>query len=1255
MADEKIVTTSFVFSDEDSNTMTYGPVEISEQITLGNRDIQTAINEWCEENTYEKGTVLFFDDVTKNDRRGAYYRYNGESWHEVLLGNHVHENYNVLNEFTDTVSASKDIERKTNMIVSVTPDGHFELNEVPANLGLPGLPDSVIGKIERYNYLKSIEVEDSSYHHLDAAISDLSNNYDYLNNVNVALGSCQELYDALNGDRKRVYYVNKELVVDDVSNHGSEDIYFTVQEKKISTDTQDNANFQLINNAIYIETEDAFNLSKDILFINKKTANSLNYTLLTYGVDFTFTVNNKSLTIIFGNGKVTKDDIVAVIIGKYANAKYTEIYELLNVGIFNARTIQDSIISGYIESKLSEKIEVPHLYLSIDNEGNTYWDNTLLPSQTFYKKTLHLYKNANGSNLIRNLKEKKFKVTNSETNSIESPTLKYITFTNVNFNYDLTTEGKQDFPLLMINDAIAFDVKYAVNGSSLDFYFKDNDQLYKYGLLGDKDEETGNYTEAETVDVYITLLVVRNSANNSIADEIARNYVSKKDAVSILSNGTIDLSDYATKSDLLKVSKVGHTHSEYSRVGHNHDSRYAMYKHTHPEISAVMAEIINSEASENRVYDLIHTHSVRVTVTSEHWGDVATNDGNISGGASQFGKELQLIPGDTEETTFDFVLTVDSDKEITSLKEIYEYTTGQKEHSENNTINCIGDGVLLVPAGTVNIDLTTGHEQFPSEIRGFYITKDGEDNYTLILETREDKVKRFISLTDFAYTLSYDGGTKVNHEIRYKLSFDDVVTDLHGNEGPKKVAESQIENWIKEIFENNNESLLAVLRELNITVNEEGKFIINDVDLILSNEIIETINEKIREINAFNTKVNYEELVTSKTVTDENGVETEVPVHPTVFDALKYMSIFFLEDTVTDNQVLLEDDIEVSLDNGPIGGIRESKTYKKGTKLQTILRDILNPYVDKDSVINNLLPVKEYTTINWFIREVLDEEAGTYVYNPISQDRIFDKEGRYDLFFEVVPMNKDNRACESATREWDSQTESTKTVIQKPQLEIGLKTDITVSGTESVSVDGHTYYKYKTNYSFIDQNQESPAISVFWDRKVQYKDNYGIESFTLPDVGEYGQTIFEIPVFFKYDYFDFYTLDYIYNELLSDNNKVSGETGETVYSLDGVKDELSPYFARREDGEYNEVELIGLNNDCLFIFVENSEKFSNAKLFITNLYSNRIVAADDFASDNIRFKLGNVYYNGYHIDCFSDDEGAKEVFAHRIKLIGGER
>lgn len=80
----------------------------------------------------------------------------------------------------------------------------------------------------------------------------------------------------------------------------------------------------------------------------------------------------------------------------------------------------------------------------------------------------------------------------------------------------------------------------------------------------------------------VSVLIIRNGAA-AVLDELADEYITKADAINLLSGGSVNLRKYATKTDLQSRAMRDHTHSQFARIDHNHDYRYANVNHTHSE------------------------------------------------------------------------------------------------------------------------------------------------------------------------------------------------------------------------------------------------------------------------------------------------------------------------------------------------------------------------------------------------------------------------------------------------------------------------------------------------------------------------------------------------------------------------------------------------------------------------------------------------------------------------------------------------
>ena len=190
-----------------------------------------------------------------------------------------------------------------------------------------------------------------------------------------------------------------------------------------------------------------------------------------------------------------------------------------------------------------EDVKGKPLYLSADKEGNFEWTNSFVPAQTF--KILKL--TVDQTNLVNN---KQLHISQDELDK-----------NNVYFNPDLNDE------------ILLFDSGSLVNITSQ----KDDTGL----TLNIQDNDTNLFEEGET----LTLLVIRNGIAG-LLDSIKEQYITKAEAIELLSNGTLNLNSYITKDDLKKyAAQINHTHSQYLRKNDYDifDYRYADYQHTHSE------------------------------------------------------------------------------------------------------------------------------------------------------------------------------------------------------------------------------------------------------------------------------------------------------------------------------------------------------------------------------------------------------------------------------------------------------------------------------------------------------------------------------------------------------------------------------------------------------------------------------------------------------------------------------------------------
>jgi len=231
-----------------------------------------------------------------------------------------------------------------------------------------------------------------------------------------------------------------------------------------------------------------------------------------------------------------------------SNITETEFYAALGTA-FTIEDIKTMIYSLYMENKLYNNPTIPHIYLTTDDAGNIVWDNKFIAANTF-KYISKVYKYSDMTTIMHQFSE--------TTASIPS-----IKVTIPEINYDSAS-----MPMVMFNNSFIYNINYMVDNGNFVCYIPSGDESYYY----DPDELT--FT--------LTVLIISNGAT-SVANSLAENYISKDDAIQILSRGSINLDKYATKTNLDKKANKYHTHSQYAEIYHNHDARYADYHHTHTE------------------------------------------------------------------------------------------------------------------------------------------------------------------------------------------------------------------------------------------------------------------------------------------------------------------------------------------------------------------------------------------------------------------------------------------------------------------------------------------------------------------------------------------------------------------------------------------------------------------------------------------------------------------------------------------------
>jgi len=183
----------------------------------------------------------------------------------------------------------------------------------------------------------------------------------------------------------------------------------------------------------------------------------------------------------------------------------------------------------------------------------------------------------------------------------------------------------------------------------------------------------------------ITLIVLRNGAS-SVLDEIAADYLTKEEAVAILSGGTINLDRYITKQDMRDKANRYHTHSHFAKREHDHDYRYAYVNHTHSQYItragaikiiqdtlSVNPDIIDQLESISTLLEGI-TQANQLYIYNETWipldvtSSLSAPLGAVEGDIWKNGNEFSIYSSGTWE-----LITVSLDKPLNPTNGDYYY------------------------------------------------------------------------------------------------------------------------------------------------------------------------------------------------------------------------------------------------------------------------------------------------------------------------------------------------------------------------------------------------------------------------------------------------------------------------------------------------------------------------------------------------------------------------------------------------------
>lgn len=252
---------------------------------------------------------------------------------------------------------------------------------------------------------------------------------------------------------------------------------------------------------------------------------------------------------------------------------------------------------------LNELPDVPadargkNVYLSADKDGKFQWTNSFVPAQTFKYVKINLSNPAETMNFTGHSSGSKTLTLSKE----------FLDSNDIVYNADLNDE------------ILIFDSGDLITDFNIE-YLEGN---LKFTLTSDKD--TDKFECGET----IAILFIRNGIAGLI-DTIENQYITKAEAASLMSNGTINLNSYITRDELKKYAAgINHAHKDYLRRDDYDafDFRYADYHHTHSDYitKADVLAILTDACSEDGELDIDKTVQEMVTSLETYVQNVISN------------------------------------------------------------------------------------------------------------------------------------------------------------------------------------------------------------------------------------------------------------------------------------------------------------------------------------------------------------------------------------------------------------------------------------------------------------------------------------------------------------------------------------------------------------------------------------------------------------------------------------------------------
>jgi hypothetical protein len=289
--------------------------------------------------------------------------------------------------------------------------------------------------------------------------------------------------------------------------------------------------------------------------------------------------------------------------------------------------------------------------------------------------------------------------------------------------------------------------------------------------------------EIFNTDDALNLIVIRNTSAEMLT-KLSDEYVSKKEAIEILSNGTISLSDYVKREELLKYSLRNHIHTRYAAKDHSHRGVYADYYHNHDglymtrdEVNSILGNILSINPD---LIDIISTIA----------GDLTT-----------------LEPTFVTKAVYD-AFTATTEQRLTDLETINDNTLYMDPNTGKVSKAVISEeSINFIPVNMESYQILTKYK----------VSDDPEETTVYTLEEWLDHV---LSLID-------------SEELRIKKIYQQLMVS-------DKVVKSYVLNSSDVSGINiNNFVITEVTLEITEAFDEEISLVMDNISFIDSDEIIE--------------------------------------------------------------------------------------------------------------------------------------------------------------------------------------------------------------------------------------------------------------------------------------------------------------------------------------------------------------------------------------------------------------------------------